>query len=37
VIGQLSASTIRTLDKDLGALRNCHGAAKCWQAGQPSP
>jgi N-acetylglucosamine-6-sulfatase len=35
-IGTLSAARIRSLTADLKALKNCHGASKCWQAGQPN-
>jgi hypothetical protein len=36
-IATLSPDRIRELTADLKALKNCHGAAKCWQAGQPTP
>jgi N-acetylglucosamine-6-sulfatase len=37
VIGSLSPARIRQLDGELTALRNCHGAVKCWQAALPAP
>jgi arylsulfatase A-like enzyme len=36
-IATLSPARIRELTADLKALKNCHGTAKCWQAGQPTP